>query len=322
MVQLCHRRTLDEVDGVGAEFGRPPCVEDFLNVSTLPIWIEATRPKTLPAALCPVMVGSALAQAYGSFSGWPALLCLLFALLIQIGTNFANDYLDGIGGKDTAARLGPQRAVASGQIPAARMRAAALAVLGCAFILGLGLIPFGGWALLIVGLASVACAWLYTGGPYPLAYNGLGDVFVLLFFGFIAVGCTFYVQAKMLVPDVMLAGLACGLLINNILVVNNYRDREEDQGSGKRTLVVRFGPRFARVQYTVSLAVAAVTTSYFAFAGYGLEVLLALGVLVPGSLVAWRMGRLETAGDYLAALKQSGITVALYALVFSLTLVL
>ncbi|MFP4157899.1 MAG: 1,4-dihydroxy-2-naphthoate octaprenyltransferase, partial [Opitutales bacterium] len=161
------------------------------------IWLSATRPKTLPAAVCPVLVGSSLAYESGSFAWVPALLCLGFALLIQVGTNFANDYLDGIKGTDTKERIGPQRAVANGWIEAVVMRRAAIAVLAAAFCLGLGLIPFGGWWLLVVGIASVVCAWLYTGGPYPLAYHGLGDVFVVLFFGFVAVGCTYFVQSGM-----------------------------------------------------------------------------------------------------------------------------
>ncbi len=291
-------------------------------MSRLGIWIEATRPKTLPAALCPVLVGSALAQASGSFGLVPALLCLLFALFVQIGTNFANDYLDGVGGKDTTARLGPRRAVASGQVAAASMKGAAIAVLALAFLLGLGLIPFGGWILLGVGVASVACAWLYTGGPYPLAYNGLGDLFVLLFFGFIAVGFTFYVQTGIVTPDVLLAGFACGLLINNILVVNNYRDRAEDRASGKRTLVVLLGPGFARWQYLLSVVLAAGVTVYLSRRGFGLDILVALIPLVLAIRVALRLGALVTAEDYLGALKHSGLVVAVYGLVLSLGIVL
>ncbi|NBB78951.1 MAG: 1,4-dihydroxy-2-naphthoate octaprenyltransferase, partial [Verrucomicrobia bacterium] len=188
------------------------------------IWLEATRPKTLPAAVAPVLLGSSLAWADSGFQLLPALICLFFALLIQIGTNFANDYLDGVRGTDTEARLGPQRAVAAGLVAPVVMRRAAMGVLGLAFCLGLGLIYFGGWWLLLIGVASVVCAWIYTGGPYPLAYNGLGDVFVVLFFGVIAVGCTDYVQVGVLRNEALLLGLACGLVVNNILVVNNYRD--------------------------------------------------------------------------------------------------
>ena len=135
----------------------------------------------------------------GLFNWIPSLICLSFALLIQIGTNFANDYLDGVKGTDTEARIGPLRAVASGSVQPLAMRRAALTVLALAFILGLSLIFYGGWWMLLVGASSVICAWLYTGGPYPLAYNGLGDLFVILFFGLIAVACTYFVQALSLI---------------------------------------------------------------------------------------------------------------------------
>lgn len=208
------------------------------------------------------MVGSALAYNAGALEGLPALLCLVFALLVQVGTNFANDYLDGIRGSDTEKRLGPQRAVASGLVPAGRMKFAAIAVLLVAFTMGLALILFGGWWLLLVGIASVLCALCYTGGPYPLACNGLGDVFVILFFGFVAVGCTYFVQAGLINADVLWSGLACGLLINNILVVNNYRDADEDRAFAKKTLAVRFGRNFAKWQYRLTLISVAFVTLY------------------------------------------------------------
>ncbi|MFU8847462.1 MAG: 1,4-dihydroxy-2-naphthoate polyprenyltransferase [Opitutales bacterium] len=286
------------------------------------IWLEATRPKTLPAAVCPVMVGTALAFAVGRFDWRPASLCLLFALFIQIGTNFANDYLDGIRGSDTPDRIGPRRAVASGLVSAPVMKRATIAVLTLAFCLGLLLIPFGGWWLLAVGIASVLCAWLYTGGPYPLAYNGLGDIFVVFFFGFVAVGCTYFVQTGSISADVIWAGLACGLLINNILVVNNYRDVDEDRTSDKKTLAVRFGRNFARWQYRLTLVFVAAITLYLSVAlGHGL-ILLALLALIPAAFTAWRLPQLRTPEEYLAALKISGLVVAAYGLAFSLMVVL
>ena len=177
-------------------------------MATLQIWFEATRPKTLPAAVAPVVLGTAMAHSDGQLHLLPAAICLAFALLVQIGTNFANDYLDGIKGTDTDARLGPRRAVAAGLVSASTMKWAAIGILAFAFCLGLSLIHFGGWSLLAVGLSSVLCAWFYTGGPYPLAYNGMGDVFVVLFFGLIAVGCTYFVQALQITVDVLLLGLA------------------------------------------------------------------------------------------------------------------
>ncbi|HKK19601.1 MAG TPA: 1,4-dihydroxy-2-naphthoate polyprenyltransferase [Opitutales bacterium] len=286
------------------------------------IWLEATRPKTLPAAVCPVMVGSALAYEAGAFDWRPALLCLGFALLVQIGTNFANDYLDGVRGSDTEKRLGPQRAVASGWVPAARMKLAAVAVLLVAFTMGLALIPFGGWWLLAVGIASVLCAWLYTGGPYPLAYNGLGDLFVIVFFGFIAVGVTYYVQAGSLNSAVLWSGLVCGLLVNNILVVNNYRDIDEDRISGKKTLAVRFGRNFAMWQYRLTLLLVAAITVYLGLVLKNGLIFLALPTLLPAALQARRLPRLRSSGEYLAALKTSGLVVAAYGIVLSVALAL
>lgn len=286
------------------------------------IWIEATRPKTLPAAVAPVLLGSAAAFAAGGFDALAAGVCLGFAVLVQIGTNFANDYLDGVKGSDTAARIGPRRAVAAGLIAPVVMLRATIAVLAAGFCLGLALIPLGGWWLLGVGVASVACAWLYTGGPYPLAYNGLGDVFVVIFFGFVAVGCTFYVQAGGLDSDILWLGLGVGLLVNNILVVNNYRDLVEDRANGKRTLIVLLGRRWGLCQYGLSTLAAGGVVVGFYCAGYGVAV---LGGLVP---VAYSLHLLRALGaavspeDFLAALKGSGLAVAGYGVLFSLGLVL
>ena len=286
------------------------------------IWLSATRPKTLSAAVCPVLVGSSLAHEAGSFVWVPALICLFFALLIQVGTNFANDYLDGIRGSDTQARIGPRRAVASGWVEAVTMRRTAIGLLVVAFCLGLGLIPFGGWSLLWVGIASVACAWLYTGGPYPLAYNGLGDVFVVIFFGFVAVGCTYFVQAGSVSAPVLWAGLACGLLINNILVINNYRDREEDRQSGKKTLAVVFGGQFAVWQFRLTLLSVAAVSFYLSRVFGNGWLLLTLLTLLPACVTAVQLPRLSGARAYLSALKVSGLVVAAYGLVFSVVVML
>jgi 1,4-dihydroxy-2-naphthoate octaprenyltransferase len=291
-------------------------------MSSLKIWLEATRPKTLPAAVAPVLLGTAVAVADAGFDWRPAAICLAFALLVQIGTNFANDYLDGIKGTDTEARLGPRRAVAAGLIAPATMKRATILVLAVGFCVGLGLIPFGGWWLLVVGVASVACAWLYTGGPYPLAYNGLGDVFVVLFFGFIAVGCTYYVQTGTVTVDVLLLGLGGGLLVNNILVVNNYRDLEEDRAAGKRTLVVLLGRRWALVQYVVSTLLAGLVVLWFWWQGAGNLVLLGLAPVLYSFQLAGRLSRTAGPQDFLQALKGSALVVAAFGLLFSLGLVL
>ena len=286
-------------------------------MSSANIWFEAMRPKTLPAAVVPVMLASSLAYADGAFDWRAAAICLAFALLIQIGTNFANDYLDGIKGTDTEARLGPRRAVAAGLIAPRTMRRATILVLAAGFCVGLGLISFGGWWLLVVGVASVACAWLYTGGPYPLAYNGLGDVFVVLFFGFVAVGCTYFVQTGTTSPEVVLLGLGCGLLVNNILVVNNYRDLDEDRAARKRTLVVLFGRRFAQMQYYASALLAGAVVLGFWAIGYGPFVLVALLPVLYAVLLGARLSAAEGPVEFLAALKGSAKVVAAYGVLFS-----
>lgn len=291
-------------------------------MANLQIWFEATRPKTLPAAICPVMVGSSMAYHDGLFNWIPSLICLSFALLIQIGTNFANDYLDGVKGTDTEARIGPLRAVASGSVQPLAMRRAALIVLALAFILGLSLIFYGGWWMLLVGTSSVICAWLYTGGPYPLAYNGLGDLFVILFFGLIAVACTYFVQALQITVDAFLLGLASGLVINNILVVNNYRDLEEDILASKRTLVVMMGRRFAQLQYLGSTVLAATILLVLAWKQHAFWLGLAGVPLSYGVVIGARLHRLTTAQEFLGVLKASGMIVAAFGILVSVGLLL
>lgn len=268
------------------------------------------------------MLASSLAYADGAFDWRAAGICLAFALLIQVGTNFANDYLDGIKGTDTEARLGPRRVVAAGLITPCTMRRATILVLGFGFCVGLGLIPYGGWWLLAVGVASVICAWCYTGGPYPLAYNGLGDVFVVLFFGFVAVGCTYFVQTGTISRELVLLGLGCGLLVNNILVVNNYRDLDEDRAARKRTLVVLLGRRFAQIQYYVSALLAGAVVVGFWLGGSGPFVFLALLPVLYALLLGARLSIAERPLDFLEALKGSAKVVAAYGVLFSAGLVL
>ena len=220
------------------------------------IWLEAARPKTLPAAIVPVMVGTVLAAAHHSTDYSRAAICLVFALLVQIGTNFANDYYDFVQGADTAARVGPRRAVAVGLVSPRQMLIATWLVLGLAFAVGLLLVHEVGWALLPIGVISIVCAIAYTGGPFPLGYNGLGDVFVFVFFGLVAVCTTYYVQTGSVTPDAIFCAAAIGLLAANILVANNYRDLETDRIAGKKTLVVRFGRKCAIWQYALSNGVA------------------------------------------------------------------
>jgi 1,4-dihydroxy-2-naphthoate octaprenyltransferase len=210
-------------------------------------WLLAARPKTLSAAVVPVLVGSALAAHEPAAVSWWVFVCALCAaVLIQVATNLINDAIDFKKGTDTAERLGPTRVTQAGLIsPGAVMRAAVLCLMGAAWF-GIPLIYRGGWPMLVVGLVSIAMAYAYTGGPYPLAYHGLGELFVLLFFGFIAVGGTFYAHSLQLTQSALLAGFACGALATVLLVINNLRDVDGDRRSNKKTLVVRFGETFAR----------------------------------------------------------------------------
>jgi len=219
-------------------------------------WVLAARPKTLSAAVVPVLMGSALAAHEPPAISWPVFFyALTGAVLIQIATNFINDALDYKKGADTAERLGPLRVTQAGLIrPETVMTAAWVCLMGAA-LCGIPLLIRGGWPMLVIGVASIVAAYAYTGGPYPLAYRGLGEVFVLLFFGFVAVGGTFYAHSLQLSRGALLAGFAAGSLATVLLVINNLRDVEGDRRSDKRTTVVRFGERFARAEI-VLLAIA------------------------------------------------------------------
>ncbi len=220
-------------------------------------WLLASRPKTLTAALAPVLAGTALAAHHGVADFGPALAALLGAGLIQIGTNLANDYYDFVRGTDTDERVGPVRVTQAGILPPASVKRGMMVALGLAFLVGIYLAAVGGWPIVLIGLASLACAVLYTGGPFPLAYHGLGDLFVFVFFGLVAVGGTYWVQGLAWPPDAILAGTGLGALSTAILVVNNLRDLPTDARAGKRTLAVRIGRTGSRVEYILLLLAAA-----------------------------------------------------------------
>ena len=203
-----------------------------------------------------MLVGTALAVADGRFAAGPALACLLAALLLQIGSNIANDYFDHLKGADTPDRIGPLRVTAGGLLSPAEVRNGMIAVFALAALIGVYLIVVGGWPILAIGVASIAAAVAYTGGPKPFGYLGLGDLAVFIFFGPIAVGGTYFVQALTITPVVGLAALPLGTLITAILVVNNLRDLDTDRRAGKFTLAVRYGRRAARMEYAAMLAVA------------------------------------------------------------------
>ena len=216
---------------------------------SLGAWMLAIRPRTLPAALAPVIVGSALAQADGAFRLLPAAAALVGALLLQIAVNLANDYFDYKKGVDTADRLGPVRVTQSGLIAPATVRGAMGATLTAAGLIGFYLMTVGGWPIALIGVASIAGVLGYSGGPYPLASHGLGDLCVFIFFGPVAVIGTYYVQALAWSGSALLMCLPPGLLITAILVVNNLRDIDTDRAAGKRTLAVMIGAAASRREY-------------------------------------------------------------------------
>ena len=222
------------------------------------VWLEAARPKTLPVAVAPVLVGIGLAVEAGAFHALAAACALAGAVLIQVGTNYVNDAEDAARGADTEARVGPRRATAAGLVSAGQMRAAAALAFGLAVAAGGFLIWRGGWPVLALGLVSIASGVAYTAGRYALAYTGLADLFVLVFFGPVAVGGTYYVQALELPTWVPVAGLGTGFLATAVLVANNVRDVEEDRAAEKRTLVVRFGRAFGVRLYSACVSGAVV----------------------------------------------------------------
>jgi 1,4-dihydroxy-2-naphthoate octaprenyltransferase len=224
--------------------------------SRFSVWVLAARPKTLPAGLAPVLIGTAMAFADGRMY-WPAALAAaLGSLFIQIGTNYANDYFDFKKGADTHERLGPIRVTQAGLVTPGAMKSATVVVFSAALLVGAFLVYRGGLPIAAIGILSILFGVLYTGGPYPLGYNGLGDIFVLMFFGPVAVGGTYFVQTLTITAPVILAGLAPGLFSVAILTVNNLRDIDSDRASGKKTLAVRFGRRFAVTEYVLCIVAA------------------------------------------------------------------
>lgn len=216
----------------------------------------AARVRTLPAAAAPVLVGTGAAAGTGNFRLAPALAALAGALLLQIGANFANDLFDFERGADTAARLGPTRVTQAGLLAPRHVRAGMTAVFGLAALVGVYLVAVGGWAVVLIGLAAILAALAYTGGPFPLGYHGLGELFVFLFFGLAAVCGTYLVQAGMVRAVAWGAAVPVGLLAVAIIVVNNLRDIATDRAAGKRTLAVRFGERATRGEYLALVAAA------------------------------------------------------------------
>lgn len=223
------------------------------NISPLKIWLMASRLKTLPAAIAPILIATAMAYGDGKHHFLSAAICLLCALLIQIGTNLANDYFDFIKGTDTEKRIGPTRVTAAGLASPAAVRNAFIIVFGAAILLSLYIVHRGGLPIIIIGILSIASGILYTAGPKPLGYIGLGDLFVLIFFGPVALAGTYYVQTLTWSLPAILAGFAVGFISVSMLAVNNYRDIDDDKKTGKCTLAVRFGKTFAKGEFIFSI---------------------------------------------------------------------
>jgi 1,4-dihydroxy-2-naphthoate octaprenyltransferase len=296
----------------------------------------AARPQTLPAAASPVIVGVGLAIHNGVFSFLPAVAALVGAALIQIGTNFANDYYDAQKGADTEERQGFTRVTQSGLIAPEEVKRAMVLTFALAILVGTYLVFVGGIPILVIGLASVVSGIAYTGGPYPFGYRGLGDLFVFVFFGVIAVTGTYYVQAAALLAapfpvwippetlpvEALVASLPIAALSTGILVVNNVRDLETDRKAGKRTLAVIFGYRFSGAEYTALFALAYIVPLWFFLTGFGVATLFPY-LTIPYAASLVRTVRTETSGEALnPALERNGKLLAAYAALFAIGLVM
>ncbi len=298
-------------------------------------WVMAARPQTLPAAASPVVVGTGLAVHDGVFAALPALAALLGAGLIQIGTNFANDYYDHVQGADTEAREGFTRVTAGGLIDPETVKHAMYLTFAASILLGTYLVYVGGAPIVVIGLLSVASGIAYTGGPYPLGYHGLGDLFVFVFFGLVAVVGTYYVQAAAVLAEpltlgippetlplvAVVAALPIAALSTDILVVNNVRDKEEDATTGKRTLAVRFGYGVARAEFVAMLVLAYAVPAWF-LRQPEYTVAVALPYLtLPYAVDITRTMLEETAGEVLnPTLERMGRLLAAYAVLFAVGL--
>lgn len=247
----------------------PPAASPVID--TMPAWkpwLLAARPRTLPAAVAPVVVGTAVAIHDGGFHALSALMALITALLLQVAANFANDALDFTRGVDTAERVGPTRVTAAGLLSQQAVMRATAVTLALSLASGLWLVVRGGWPILVLGVAAIICAVAYTGGPFPLGYLGLGEVFVFLFFGPVAVAGTAYVQTLKLTPLALAVSVPIGALAVAILVVNNLRDLPTDATTGKRTIAVRIGAERTRLEYGAMLIVAVASPIGYWLAGW------------------------------------------------------
>lgn len=294
----------------------------MIKTNSVKAWVLAARPKTLTGAAIPVMLGCAVAYIYGHFQTVPAILCFLFAFLMQIDANFINDLFDFLKGTDREDRLGPERACAQGWISSKAMKTGIAVTTVLAGITGLSLLLYSGWEMIPVGIACIIFAFLYTAGPYPLAYHGWGDVLVLIFFGFVPVGCTYYVMAHGWNTSVTVTSLACGLIIDTLLMVNNFRDREQDAISGKKTIVVRLGAKAGLILYFLLGLIACWLCFYFLTIGKIYAVLFPQFYLVMHILTTIRMAKIGRGKALNMILGETSRNMLIFGIMLTLGLVL
>ncbi|MDE7305596.1 MAG: 1,4-dihydroxy-2-naphthoate octaprenyltransferase [Alistipes sp.] len=294
-----------------------------MKTNSLSAWILAVRPYSLGASVIPVAVGSAMAWSDGGFRPAVAVLCLLFAVLTQCTANLVNDLWDFLRGADQPDRLGPDRAFAKGYITMPAMKAGIACFTLAACIAGCGLLFYGGWELILVGAACILFAYLYTAGPWPLAYHGLGDVAVVAFFGVVPACFTYWIQTGAWTPQITAAAIACGLVIDTMLWINNFRDRNEDARCGKRTIVVCLGERVGRWGYLVlGIAALALCLSLWIFGGRLWAGLLPL-LYLPPFVAAWRkMIRIDHGDALNVCLGETARNMQLFGLLLTIGILL
>jgi 1,4-dihydroxy-2-naphthoate octaprenyltransferase len=296
--------------------GRKPASERAR--STVHIWLMAARPRTLPAAVAPVLVGTSLALGAGEFHPLAFVAALLGAVFIQVGTNLSNDYSDARRGADTEDRLGPVRVTAGGLVPPGRVLFATYVTFGLAVLCGVYLVAVAGWELIAVGGASILAGVLYTGGPRPYGYEGLGELFVFLFFGVVAVTGSYFVQVQNLPWEAFACAVPVGLLASAILVVNNVRDLDTDRRAGKRTLAVRLGRERTRILYTAMVGAAFLLAPLPWWLGSMTPWLLLPWLAIPLAVRLVKVVRTRTDGPTLnGALAKTGMLQLLFCLLFS-----
>lgn len=280
-------------------------------------WFLAARPKTLAAALIPVVTAISLAYAEERFNWQPALICILFAIIMQIAANYINDLFDFLKGSDGTDRLGPKRACAQGWISPHAMKRGIAVTLVLACGVGCCLLPYGGWPLVIVGASCVVFAFLYT---TLLSYMGCGDILVLLFFGFVPVCGTYYVQALALSPSVWWLAAGCGLVTDTLLVLNNYRDREQDAANGKRTLIVVMGERRGALFYLFLGICGYLCVAVLAFYGHTWAAILPALYLIPHSITWKKMVKIHHGRDLNVILGETSRNMLLFAILTAIAL--